>query len=159
MRRVGKLIVLVLAFGVAGSVGIIAAGAQDATPPSVIEIAPGVTADHVVIFEGRQDPSLYRLHFAPGTTYAVQPGQSLELIYVEDGALTLSLDQPFMRGTIGTPGATELIQPNTEVTLEAGTYFVIQPGTGGTARNDGQEEAVVSVAGVLPGGFDATPAA
>jgi hypothetical protein len=150
MRRTRAIVVAIVAvIGMVGA-GMLAAGAQDATPPGVIEIAPGVTADQVVIFEGRETPSLYRLHFAPGVSYTVEPSDSLELAYIEAGTLTITLDAPTMRGTVGDPGAEELVPANTEVSLESGTYFILQPATGGTVRNDGQEPTIVSVAGVLP---------
>jgi hypothetical protein len=158
MHRVGKLLAGLLLVGVFGGFGMALATAQDATPPSAIELAPGVTADQVVLFEGRENPSHYRLHFAPGVSYTVSPSDSLELAYIEAGALTIALDAPTMRGTVGDTGSAELLPANTEVTLAAGTYFVLQPSTGGTVRNDGQEPTIVSVAGVLPSTAATPPA-
>jgi len=158
MHRVGKLLAGLLLVAVFCGFGMALAAAQEATPPAVIDLAPGVTADQVVIFEGRENPSLYRLHFAPGVSYTVSPSDSLELAYIEAGALTISLDAPTMRGTVGDPGSAELLPANTETTLEAGTYFVLQPATGGTVRNDGQEPAIVAVAGVLPASAATPPA-
>ena len=156
-RMLGLLFAIVAVIGMGGS-GIIAA--QDATPPSVIDIAPGVTADQVVIFEGRQAPSLYRLHFTPGTSYTVEPSEQLELVYIEAGTMSLTLDAPFIVGVAADPGsAPTTIEANTETTLTAGQYVVLAPSVGGTVRNTGQDELVISVAGVLPGQATATPGA
>lgn len=136
--------------------------AQDATPeapPESFEIAPGVTADSVVFVEGQEDPPLYRLSFEPGVSYPVQPGPNLELVYMEAGSLTMQLDAPITIGKLGdTTSSGENIPANTEVTLTVGQYFALQPGVSGEVRNDGQETATVSVAGIILEGM-ATPAA
>lgn len=155
-RSIGLIVValfLVLAVPVA---------AQDATPaapPDSFEIAPGVTADSVVFVEGQENPSLYRLHFEAGLSYPIMPGPSLELVYVEAGSLTIQLDAPITLGELGdTSSAGESIEADTELTLTAGDYFVLQPGVSGETRNDGPDTATVSVAGIAAGGM-ATPAA
>lgn len=133
--------------------------AQDATPgpPDSFEIAPGVTADSAVFVEGEQNPSLYRLHFQPGVTYAVHPGPNLEIAYMEAGSLIVRLNGPAIVGEVGaTDNGGEAIPAETEVTVSAGQYLVLQPGVTGDVRNDGQETATVSVAGIAPGGA-ATP--
>jgi quercetin dioxygenase-like cupin family protein len=52
----------------------------------------------------------------------------------------------------------EGIEANLETTLTAGQYFVLPPGVGGEVRNDGEETAIVSVAGILPSGMVTTTA-
>lgn len=168
MRRVPGLMlaVAVLVFGILAAVGLMSgAGAQDASPPAGgpppggFEIAPGVTADAAVFIEGRQDPSLYRLAFAPGVTYPVHEAPTLELVYAEAGALTMTLSVPVTVGQLGAPEAAgENIAANTEFTFEAGEYFVLPPSTTGEVRNEGEESAVVSVANILAEG-GGTPAA
>lgn len=137
------------------------AGAQDATPPpGGFEIAPGVTAE---ILPTLQDPpSLYRIQFAPGVTYEVAASSSLEVIYFESGSLTLRLDAPV---TVGNLNAIDAVGENyaadTEFTVTAGDYFALPPGVGGELRNEGDEPAVVSAAGLVPEGVgmpaDGTP--
>jgi hypothetical protein len=170
MRRVPGFLfaVAVMVLGLIASVGLISgASAQDASPPAggpppgVFEIAPGVTADAAVFAEGRQDPSLYRLTFAPGVMYPIAESPALELAYVESGALAMTLSVPVTIGEVGSPGvAGESVEANTEFTLEAGQYIVLPPGTTGEVRNDGDEPGVVSVANIIPtsvGTPEATP--
>jgi hypothetical protein len=146
-----------------------ATAAQDSTPPpepmgppESIELAPGVTADSMVFVEGQEAPSLYRLHFDPGVIYDVAPGTSLELAYVESGNLTATLDVAITLGRVGeTATEGEAIDANTGFTLEAGQYFVLQPGGAGEMRNSGEQIATISIAGLTPGGVSqpqATPA-
>jgi quercetin dioxygenase-like cupin family protein len=163
MRRIIAFLTLALALllsVVAAANMVPGARAQDATPgpPESFEIAPGVSVDNVVFAEGQDEPASYRLHFEAGVTYPVEPSPALELVYVEAGTLTMQLDAPV---TIGHLAATnvggETIDAGMEVSVTAGEYFVIAPGTGGEVRNDGEDTAIVSVAGILPTG-EATPA-
>ena len=79
--------------------------AQEGTPPAGgFEIAPGVTAEALAFAAGREAPALYRLTFAPGVTYRVEPAPSISLVYGETGTLTLTLDAPI---TIVRAGATD----------------------------------------------------
>ena len=166
-RTLGFLFAIaVMVLGLIASVGLISgAGAQDASPPAggpppgVFEIAPGVTADAAVFAEGRQDPSLYRLTFAPSVTYTIAQSPALELAYVESGALAMTLSVPVTIGQVGSPEAAgESVEANTEFKLEAGQYIVLPPGTTGEVRNDGDEPGVVSIANILPAPVG-TPAA
>ena len=152
--------VMVLGMAMAGTVGS-GAVAQDATPapPGVIEIAPGVTADSVVFVPGRENPLLYRLNFEPGVTYPIQPAQSLELVYVEVGHLTVELDTPVTVSQLGTEDtAGETYAAGMEFTVSVGEYFVLPPNASGVVRNEGLDTATVSVAGI-PADISALPVA
>ena len=139
-------------------------GHDEGTPavgefPDSFEIAPGVTADQVVFREDTENPVLYRLHFEPGVIFPVEPSTHLEIASMEAGSLTLQLDGPAFVGDLTTSGAEgEIVPANTEITVSAGQYLVLKPGVGGEVRNDGEETATVSVAGVVLGGM-ATPEA
>lgn len=164
MRRIVNLsavIVVVLLFSMVAGMS-----AQDATPPSEsmeppesFELAPGVMVDAMVFVSGAESPINYRLHFEPGVTYTVEPSGALELVYVESGELTMTLDGVVTVGEL-TDARTvgESIEANLEVTVTPGQYFVLQPGVSGEARNDGEETAIVSVAGILPSGMVTTSA-
>jgi hypothetical protein len=132
-------------------------------PPESLELAPGVIADSMTFVEGQESPSLYRLHFDPGVVYEVFPSPSLELGYLESGSLTVVLDVALALGRVGETGAAgETIDANTEFTLEAGQFLVLQPGGTGEIRNTGEQTATLSVAGLTPGNAgapEATPAA
>ncbi len=132
--------------------------AQDGTPPpGGFEIAPGVTAE--ILPTSEDPPSLYRLHFAPDVTYPIGASPSLEIVYIESGALTFRVEAPVTVGQVGVTGAPgENVDTGTEFTVVAGDYFVLPPFVGGEVRNDGQETATVSVAGILPDAM-ATPTA
>ena len=163
MRRSPVLIsvaaVVLLGVVVAGRVGPLA-GAQEGTPPAgAFEIAPGVTAEGLAFAVGQEAPSLYRLTFAPGVTYAVQPAPDISLAYGESGALVFGLDVPVTvtrAGATAAPG--EPVAAGTEFTLQPGDYFVVPPLAAGEIRNEGDEPASVVVASIIPGGR-ATPEA
>jgi len=126
--------------------------AQDATPLAgdlPFAIAPGVTADLLPTLE--DPPSLYRVRFAPGVIYDLEPQPVIDLVYGEAGTLTLRLDAPatvVRAGATDTPG--EPIAAETEFTLGAGDYSVFPPNISGEARNDGQDPAQVAVAELVP---------
>jgi quercetin dioxygenase-like cupin family protein len=155
MRRIVGLVLVVVAVLFSMVAGI---SAQDVTPPSgsmeppeSFELAPGVMVDLMVFGPGAESPINYRLHFEPGVTYAVEPSGALELIYVESGELTVTLDGVVVVDELGDARTVgEGIEANLETTITAGQYFVLQPGVGGEVRNDGEETAIVSVAGILP---------
>jgi hypothetical protein len=140
--------------------------AQDATPPSgemempeTFEIAPGVVVDNMVFAPGAMEPSSYRLNFEPGVAYQVEPGGALELVYIESGELVMTLDGVVTVGELGDSRTVgDAIEANLEAVISAGQYFVLQPGVGGEIRNDGEEAAIVSVAGILPSGLVTTVA-
>lgn len=134
------------------------AGAQDATPPPAgFEIAPGVMAE--ILPTSQDPPSLYRLHFAPEVNYEIMEDPSIGVAYINAGTLTLTVDVPVtvaQSGATGTAG--ETFDAGTEFTVTAGDYFVLPPSATGTVRNDGDETATASVAGLVPEQM-ATPAA
>ncbi len=163
MRRTRALLpvaAVVLLFLVAAArVGPLAAAKEGTPPPDGFEIAPGVTAEALAFGPGREVPSLYRLTFAPGVVYRVEPAPAISLVYGEAGALTATLDAPITivrAGATATPG--EAVAAGTEFTLAAGDYAVFPPLVGGEVRNDGREAATVTVADIVPEGV-ATPTA
>jgi quercetin dioxygenase-like cupin family protein len=172
MRRILGLLggVAILMFGMlaAGSVFLSGAGAQEGSPPAGgpppggFEIAPGVTAEAIAFAEGREDPSVYRLTFDAGVTYNIQQSPALEVAYVESGSLTITLSAAITIGQLGaTDTSGEAVAAGTEVTVQAGQYFVLPPMTTGEVRNDGAEAASVSIANILPAPAatpEATPA-
>lgn len=155
MRRIISL-VAVIVLSLSTAVGI---SAQDATPPGgamgppdSFEIAPGVVATDMVFAEG-EAPVSYRLSFEAGVVYTVEPSGNLELGYLEFGSLVFTFDAAVVTGQVGDLEAGgDVVPAGTEVTLEAGQFLVLQPGVSGEARNDGNEPAVLSVAGLTPGG-------
>ena len=163
MRRLPVLLsvvaVVLLGLVAAGWVGPVTVAQQGTPPPGGFEIAPGVTAEALAFAAGQEAPSLYRLTFVPGVTYAVAPAPELSLVYGEAGALTITLDLPI---TITRAGATdapgEAVAAGTEFTLAAGDYAVFPPLVGGEVRNEGREAASVLVAAIVPPGV-ATPTA
>lgn len=171
MRRMlmGLWLTGVLVAGMAAGVHVMGVAAHDATPPpeeagfpESIELTPGVVADSMVFVVGQENPSLYRLHLDAGVTYPVAPSTSLELVYMEAGSLTVTLDGEV---TIGRVGEAEpqggKIEANTEFMLQAGQFLVLEPGVSGEVRNQGDETATVSIAGLTPAGAslpEATPA-
>lgn len=145
----GMVAAALLGPGTAGQEATPGAGQQG--PPEQFEIAPGVTVDNMVFAEGRYEPPIYRMTFAPGVEYQAQPSMALELAYVESGTLTLELDAPITIGQVPSDGAAEnSLVAGTTATVTAGQYFVMPPGTGGVVRNEGDQPAVVSVAGIVP---------
>lgn len=154
-RAISVVVVLVLCL-VGGT-----AIAQEATPapPGVVEVAPGVTAGSAVFVEGQEHPSLYRLNFEPGVSYPIEPSTMLELVYVETGILVMQLDAAVTVAQLDTPDAAgEQIPAGTEFTVSIGEYFVVPPGASGMVRNEGDDTATVSIAGI-DAGVAATPAA
>lgn len=128
--------------------------AQDGTPgPMTFEIAPGVTAEALAFVAGQEAPALYRLTFAPGVTYAVTPAPEIALAYGESGVLTITVDTPVTvarAGSTAEPG--ETVAAGSEFELAADDYVVLPPLAAGEVRNDGQEPATITVAGIVPSG-------
>ncbi len=153
MKTLMACIALLGAFLVGGGV---VATAQD-SPPDSFELAPGVTAEDLVFVEGQENPSLYRVHFDPGVSYPVQESPSLELVYMESGSMILLFNAPVTTFQLGAESG-ETVAADTEFTLTEGQYFILAPGVSGEVRNDTEETATVSIAGMIPGGT-ATPAA
>ena len=72
--------VVLLGLVAAGWVGPVTVAQQGTPPPGGFEIAPGVTAEGLAFAAGQEAPSLYRLTFAPGVTYAVAPAPEISLV-------------------------------------------------------------------------------
>jgi hypothetical protein len=165
MRKLASLLSVVVLVVVSMGMSI---SAQEASPPAApmgppdsFEIAPGVVADNMVFVEGAEAPVAYRLTFEPGVVYPVEPGPNLELGYMESGNLVMTLDAPVTVRQANDPqGEGEMYDAGSEFTLEAGDFLVLQPGVGGEIRNDSNEPASLSVAGLTLGGSGiATPQA
>lgn len=132
--------------------------AQDAStpeapmgPPESFEIAPGVTADHMVFPPNSQEPSSYRLTFDAGVTYEANASPNLEVGYVESGSLVMTLNQSVtVKQVDDLEGEGEMYSAGTEFTIEAGQFMVMQPGASGEIRNDTDAPAVISIAGLVP---------
>jgi len=139
--------------------------AQEGTPAAEgFEFAPGVIGYALAYAEGQEEPSLYRLTFAPGATLSGgEADPSISLGLVEAGSITVTIDAPIAITRGGDAGTPEIVEAGTEFTAAAGDYLVIPPLVAGEYRNDGQEEASVVVAAIIPSGMAAsatgTPAA
>ena len=125
MRRLPVLrsVVVLVGLVAAGWVGATAVAQEGTPPPGGFEIAPGVTAEALAFAPGAEAPALYRLTFAPGVTYTIDPAPSISLIYGEVGSLTFTLDAPI---TLTRAGATDApgegVAAGDEFTLEMGDY-------------------------------------
>jgi quercetin dioxygenase-like cupin family protein len=128
--------------------------AQEGTPTAEgFEFAPGVIGYELARAEGQEQPSLYRLTFAPGATLSGGDADpSIALALVEAGSLTVTIDAPIAITRGGDAGTPEVVEAGTEFTAEAGDYLVIPPLVAGEYRNDGPEEASVVVAAIMPSG-------
>jgi len=168
-RLTGLFLMTLLMVGSIAGALVFNASAQEATPPAEeagfptsFELAPGVVADSMLFAEGSEAPSSYRLHFDPGVVYAVMPSPSLDLGYMETGSLVMTLDSAVTIGRVGDTEATgDSIPAGTEFVLEEGEFIVLQPGASGEIRNDSDQTATLSVAGLTPADTnspEATPA-
>src|SRR5687768_1193694 len=121
MRRVPRLapvVAVALLSMVVGGVFLsgVATAAQEASPPpGGFEIAPGVTAEAIAFAEGREDPSVYRLTFAPDAIYMFGASPTLELAYLESGTLLMTLGAPVTVTRSG--GVGEQVDANTAFTV------------------------------------------
>ncbi len=162
MRRTSFLlsvaVVALLGLLAAARLGPVSVAQEGTPPPGGFEIAPGVTAEALAFAAGQEEPSLYRLTFAPGVTYLVAPSPAINLVYGEAGALIFTLDAPV---TVTRAGATDMpgeaVAADTAFTLAAGDYAVLPPLVSGEVRNEGQEPASAVAAAIVPSGA-ATPA-
>jgi hypothetical protein len=135
-------------------------GAQDGTPAAEsFEFAPGVVGYPLAFAEGQEGPALYRVTVAPGAILAGgQVDPAISLVSVEAGALRVTIAAPVAITRGGGAGTPEIVAAGTEFTAQAGDYFVTPPSVAGEYRNDGQEEASVLVASILPSAMaPATP--
>ena len=127
-------------------------------PDEPAEIVPGVTIDPAGMENTEDDPTNLRLHFAPGATFPLDPGGSLEVVIIEAGTLTVQLDGAIITGQLGTADAVGGSVPaGTTTSLTAGQYFVLSPALSGELRNDG-DEIVTIVVTDIPAPIAATPA-
>ena len=129
--------------------------AQEGTPPAEgMEFAPGVLAYALAVAEGQEEPSLYRVTFAPDAVLTGgETDPSISLISMEAGSLTVTIGAPVAITRGGGAGAPEIVEAGTAFTAQAGDYFVIPPLVAGEYRNDGQEEASAVVAAIMPAGM------
>jgi hypothetical protein len=162
MRRFHVLlsIVAVVLLGILAFGPTLGTRAQQGTPPAEgMEFAPGVLAYALAFAEGQEEPSLYRVTFAPGAVLTGgETDPSITLISMEAGAVTVTIDAPVAITRGGGATSPEIVEAGTAFTAESGDYFVIPPLVAGEYRNDGQEEASAVVAAIIPAGM-ATPAA
>lgn len=141
----------------AGAITVRPGAAQEGAPPAGFEIAPGVMATDAVFAEGAADPTAYTLVFAPGTVYEIAPTPTLDLVYVDEGAATLTLDASV---TIHRAGGSEEISAGTEFAAAAGDYFVMTPLTGGQVRNEEDAPVAFAIASIrMSEEASATPSA
>ena len=158
MRRASVLVpilVLIVVGSVAG--GRIAAGARQATPAT--QPIVGVTVSLLGTGQPEAAPghdlALRRFVFEPGGSVADHHHPGALVLYVESGALTYAV----VEGAVevrraaqgGTPGPTDRLGPGDETVLDAGDSLFEQ-GVVHSARNDGDEPAVVWVSSVAEGG-------
>jgi hypothetical protein len=118
-----------------------------------------VTAEALAFAPGAQSPSLYRLTFAPGVTYPVEPAPEITLGYMETLTLSLTMETSvtvFRAGAADAPA--ETIPAGTDVTVQAGDYLVLPLLAAGDVRNAGTVPASVMVASVGPDSVGAAAA-
>jgi quercetin dioxygenase-like cupin family protein len=142
--------------------------AQEATPapPAEVTVSENVTLEPIAFGMAEELPpapavlQLVRVRVAPGAEFSEPDGDPGEaLIAVESGTLTVSLTRPAVV-TRGLGGDKESIPANAAFQLHAGESVVAPPGSGGTFRNEGTEEAVLLGAGIRPAGEEmGTPTA
>lgn len=154
MRRILLAVVLL---GLVSTVGLFTVpsvpAAQDATPageaaPLTLETlgtAPSIDAPGMMQI-------LFRVTVAPGGVVPshIHPGQII--VAVQSGTLTYTVlggEGETLRGGAGTPTAEEAITPGTEVVFGPGDWFIEHPAVVHTARNTGDEPAVLLISGLV----------
>lgn len=164
MRRLVALIAVVIVIaGWAGTAELDVA-AQDATP-AADNPGTGVTVEEVA-FAGIEEmpaaPALLRVvryQFEPGASLVTDPAQqTIAVLYVEQGTLTIQLDDPVsVTGgeNEGTPVAE--IAAGTEIELGPGRAIALPPAVSGEIQNRGQEPAIVLASILEPLSAVATP--
>jgi len=95
---------------------------------------------------------LFRVTVAPGGVVPshIHPGQII--VAVQSGTLTYTVlggEGETLRGGAGTPTAEEAITPGTEVVFGPGDWFIEHPAVVHTARNTGDEPAVLLISGLV----------
>lgn len=152
------LMMAALMLGSLVSVSFVQGTAAQTGTPAAGEILPGVTIDSASVEGAEDDPTTMRLHFAPGATFPLDPGGSLEVVIIEAGTLTVQLDGAITTGQLGATGAdTASVPAGTAIALTAGQYFVLPPALAGELRNDGGEIVTIAVTDI-PASIAATPA-
>jgi quercetin dioxygenase-like cupin family protein len=127
--------------------------AQDATPAveeaaltiEPLGSAPAADAPGMTLL-------LLRATIAPGAGLPphVHPGQLIVAVESGTAAYTIVSEQGAAgRGRAGTPTATEVILPGTEVLLEPGEWIIEEPGVVHAAHNPGDEPLVLLVSGLV----------
>lgn len=162
MRRLPTLFAaaFLLAGGVAAQP---AATAQDATPAAETA-ASGVVAEEVAfarIEEMPESPAALRVvryRFEPGAALVTDPAaETIAVLYVEQGTLTVQVDDPVSvtGGGAATPIAE--IAAGTAIELGPGQAIALPPAVTGEIRNGGQEPALVLASVIESAATAATP--
>ena len=154
MRRILLAFVLL---GLVGTLGLVtvrgAPAAQDAAPAGA---AAPITVETLGTAPSLDAPGmsqvLLRATIAPGGVVPshVHPGQII--VAVESGTLAYTVlggEGETLRGGAGTPTADEAIAPGTEVEFGPGEWFIEHPAVVHTARNAGDEPAVLLITGLV----------
>ena len=157
MRRVSVL-VSILALILVGSVaGGRFAGARQGTPAAqpIVGVTVGLLGAGQPEAAPGHDLALRRVVFEPGGSIANHEHPGALVLYVESGALTYAVVEGTVEvqraGQDGTPGPTEQLGPGDETVLDPGTSLFEQSVVH-SARNDGDEPAVVWVSSVIETG-------
>ena len=140
------------------------ATAQEGTPPAEEEFAlpEGVTFAPLAYGTAEELPAapadlvLFRFGLEPGATFQLdEDDPSVALAYVEEGALTVTMETPMtvLRAAgdeTPFPEQMDLIKAGTEFTLEEGDSAIFPANVEGEIRNEGDESATLLVAQVAP---------
>lgn len=143
-----------------------AAVAQEEGTPAASEgarLEPIGVAPAVELAAGRAALLLLRLTIEPGGRFASDADPSLNLVAVEDGAVTARVEAPVVVVRLPSDGrqaTPERVAAGEEFLAEPGTSFLLPPATAVEIRNDEEEEAVLLLATLSPRAADgaATPA-
>ena len=137
--------------------------AQEATPEDdEFALPEGISFEFIAFgelpaeMEPQAELSMYRISFEPGTGFppsAADPTTSL--VFVERGALTITLDVPVqVLRAIGEgtpfPELAEEIPAGTEFMLNLGDSILVPSGSTGEVMNNGTETAIVLIAELAP---------
>jgi quercetin dioxygenase-like cupin family protein len=148
---VAALFFALAAYGVIAPMASRTALAQEsAATPGTLEIAPGVTAEEVVIPAG--EPQIFRFHFERGSTVSFDDTDpSISLVYVETGTLTATFQGPISISRAAAADAPdEPVAAGQKFTATTGDYFVAPGNTAVELRNDGAEPLTLLIATLIP---------
>jgi len=136
--------------------------AQEGTPTAGatgVEIAPGVTFE--LLPSSENPPTLYRLRLGPGVSLPFVDDPAISLVYVESGALSLTLNAAVSDTRPDVASGEE--DAGQAVELSQGDYFVLPPLVAGELRNKGQDPLSIVIAAItpelIPGAAIGTPVA